>query len=219
VSVYNAQHLDLKEYDLRGPKGSLYGGYRWGPLKARLHYQYAYYWLDTHSYLRQHGVGPNFWWTQAPWAKLQATYLFTKNDYFDLPGRDGFNHRAGITQYFFCKQRAQIRAYYFFDTDLADGDDFDYRGHEVGIFGAVTLPWMMRARGEVNYYARRYLHCHSIFGEKRKDDRWTLTLDIARGLTRFLELSLAYTRVLNNSNIDVFEYTRNVVTLQLRATF
>jgi tetratricopeptide (TPR) repeat protein len=219
LNLYTSSHFDLHEFDLHVPQGIVYGGYRCGPFHARLQYQYAYYWLDANSYLRQHGPGPTLWWTQAPWAKLQLGYVFTKNDYFDLPGQDSVNHRGGLAQYFYFGQDAVIRLMWNVDSEMADGNDFDYVGHQFGILGALRLPWQMRAQGSVDYYFRDYAHRHSIFGQKRGDDRWTFSVEIARRMLPFLDLSLTYTHVINDSNIDAFEYTRNVVGLFAKATF
>lgn len=219
ISLYSSHHTDLHEFDLLGPKGIVYGGYRWGPLRTRLQYRYAYYWLDKNSYLRQHGAGPEIWWTQAPWAKLHVGYLYTKNDYFDLPGRDSFNHRAGFAQYFFWKQDAMLRLSYYADSEHATGNDFDYIGHDFAVFGSVKLPWRMLVQGGFDYYVRDYLHRHSVFRETRNDRRLTIGLEITRRITDFLDLSFGYTRVNNGSNIDFFEYVRNILALQLKATF
>jgi tetratricopeptide (TPR) repeat protein len=219
LSLYSSSHFDLREYDLHGPLGMVYGGYRWGPLYGRIRYQYSYYWLDTDSYLRQHGTGPEIWWTQAPWAKLNVGYLYTKNAYFDQPGRDSFNHRAGFAQYFYWKQDAVLRFSYFVDTEHADGGDWDYIGHQLGLTGSVRLPWQMRAQAGVEYYLRDYDNRHTVFGERRDDDRWTFSVELSRRMTDFLDLALGYTRIRNESSISFYEYNRDIVAFQVRAAF
>lgn len=221
VSLYSSSHFDLHEYDYHGPTGALYGGYRWGAVYGRVKYQYSYFWLDTDSYLRQHAAGPELWWEQAAWAKLNLAYVYSNNAYFDPKDldRDSFNHKVGFLQILQLNKDAALRFYYYFDRENAQGKDWDYSGHDFGVVGSLKLPWELKVQGGIGFYRRDFDNRHSIFGEYRNDDRWTFSVELARHIFGPLEAGLSYVYVRNQSSVSFYEYTRSIVGLQVRAAF
>lgn len=221
LSLYTSSHFDLKEYDYHGPTASLWGGYRWGNILARAKYTYSYFWLDTDSYLRQHAPGVEFLWQQAPWARLNLAYVASKNDYFDPQDldRDSMNHKVGFSQQVQLLKNLRVRLHYYFDRENAQGDDWDWTGHELGVSGTLGLPWELRVEGGVSYYRRDFDHIHSIFKEHRDDDRWTFKLELSKRILPAMDAVVSYTRVNNQSTVSFYEYRRDIVSLGVRASF
>jgi hypothetical protein len=221
LALYTSSHFDLTEYDYHGPTALVWAGYRAGSVLARLRYSYSYFWLDTESYLRQHAPGVEIWWNQAPWAKFGLTYTASKNDYFDPQDldRDSINHKVGFMEQVQLFRGLWVRFHYYFDRENAQGDDWDWTGHEFGAYGIVALPWELRLEGGASYYRRDFDHRHSIFHEHRNDDRWTFKVELARRILGPMDAILSYTRVNNQSTVSFYEYTRDIVSFRVRVAF
>lgn len=221
LNLYNSTHFELREYDYHGTTGIAYGGYKSGDFLARMKYQFSYYWLDTDSYWKQHAGGPEMWWLQAPWARLGISYSASKNYYFDPQDldRDSINHRAGFAQEVQLAPKIWVKFHYLFDRENAEGDDWDWTGHEIGLGGFFELPCKFKVQSGLSFYRRDFDHRHSIFKEHRNDDRWTFSVELSRHLVGPLDAALSYAYVRNQSTISFYEYERNLIGFQIRATF
>jgi hypothetical protein len=222
ASFYQSLHIDLDEFDVTDIAGSLYGGYRDAvmgfPFAVEADYEYEYTWLDNDSYLERHSGILNLDFSETSYLLTQLTYRGQCKNFYNQPftgsadDRDAFNHRAGLTQYlFFSNNTRHIHGGYFYDNDDADGSNWDYEGHFVsaGFYTPLIYGVGLRVKGE--YYWQNFDNTHTTFLKKRKDREWTGHISLDRDFWKYLNLSAYYVHQDHNSNIDAFEYDRNIV--------
>ena len=111
---------------------------------------------------------------------------------------------------------ANLTAYY---GDEHDSKGFAYLGRRLyGALADVTVspspPWALTAG--LTWVRSDYDAPYPIIDVTRRDDNWTLNLAAAYFFTRNWSARLEYQYARNNSNLALFEYSRNVGALKLR---
>jgi len=229
-SFYQSMHTSLHDYDVTDTAASLYWGYRGEvkgfPYKVEADYVYEYTWLDNRSYLERHSSIALFDFSETPYLLTQGTYRLQAKNYFNQPflgpanDRDALNHRAGLTQYlFFSEQTRYIYGGYFFDLDDADGSNWDYDGHFFSLGFYTPLMYGIRLRLQGDYYLQDFDHTHTIYLKKRKDKELTGHVSVDRDFGKYLNLSAYYVHQDHGSNIDAFEYDRNIYFVSVTGRF
>ncbi len=229
-SFYQSIHTRLHDFDLTNNAGGLYGGYRSKlkefPYKLQADYEYQYTLLDSERYLERHSGILNLNFVESPSLLTRLTYRGQEKNFHNQPllgpadDRDAFNHRAGLTQYlFFSEKTRHIQGGYFFDQDDADGSNWDYEGHLVSGGFFTPLIYGVRLRLKTEYYWQNFDNTHMTFLKKREDREWTQHVSLDRDFGKYLNISAYYVYQDHESNLDVFEYDRNIVFLSITGRY
>lgn len=137
--------------------------------------------------------------------------------------QDAVNWMVGLVHVLrFAEDRHFVKAGYFFDLEDARGRNFAYRGHRFLAGAQYTLPWWdMRASYDFGLHYRDYVNRHSTQPTdkggtvERSDFEQTHVVRLDLPLPGNFTLSADYQGTIDNSNIPVFRYRRNVYTLSL----
>jgi hypothetical protein len=133
---------------------------------------------------------------------------------------DGFNHAATITQAFYLDgpERLAWIGYRFDRQDAAhaQGDVFAYDGHQV----EAGLGWLFPAVALETTLVYHYRHegYDSASGD-RHDDEHELVFTAEKAFTEHLSARIGYAGTFNDSNQQLFEYTRHIGTVALDVSF
>jgi tetratricopeptide (TPR) repeat protein len=156
--------------------------------------------------------------------------------------RDAKNYMIGPAHLFLLDDgRHYVRLGYQFDAELAEGENWSYRGHRLVAGFQFTIPAVdIRFRYDVDYHLRDYQRKHSLQPAtatnttKRRDREPLHQFGIAKDFVPdFLESSvfcaangscslgvaLEYLYDRNRSNLAVFQYSRHVVTTSVAWRF
>jgi hypothetical protein len=229
-SFYQSMHTSLHDFDVTDATASLYGGYRGEamglPYKVEADYEYEYTWLDNKSYLDRHSGVARLDLNATSYLLTQISYRGQLKDFHNQPlrgpadDRDAFNHRTGLIQYLFFSQGTRyVHGGYFYDIDDADGRNWDYEGHVFsgGLLTPLVYGVRLRLMGE--YYRQNFDHTHTTFLEKRKDREWTYHVSLDRDFGKYLNLSAYYVHQDHESDIEAFEYDRNIYFVSITGRF
>src|SRR2546422_7517632 len=137
--------------------------------------------------------------------------------------RDADNYMAGFLHFIrFAENKHFIKAGYQFDWEDTEGRNYSYQGSRYSLGGQYTLPWhAIRLKYDVDLHLRSYTHRNSILpsyaaGSKwREDQEITNVVRAELPLPRNFTLAAEYQNSRVVSNIELFDYTRNVVSLIL----
>jgi tetratricopeptide (TPR) repeat protein len=149
---------------------------------------------------------------------------FRDSDRFpDNDDRTGILQAASLTQYwFFSGRKGNVQAGYTYDRDSARGADWDARGHRFHL-GLTLPPLGMQPSLEADVTFRGYDHPNSLSTEtppeEREDTIQVYTLTLQRGFTPRLSGAVQYLYNRNASNIEVYDYNRQIVSVSLTAAF
>lgn len=146
---------------------------------------------------------------------------------FAPESRDAQNNMFGFLHVFrFAQDRYLLRLGYQHDTEAAKGTAFTYTGNRLQTGGEVVLPWqniVMRLDYEIHWrdyeYAQTFFTDNAGLLSARFDTSRHLFLQISKPFLHQLTLALQYQGIWNDSNIPVYDYTKNIFTALVTWTY
>lgn len=240
VGRFNIQdHLGAVSGVYRGTIGTM-------PYEIGGQYSYDYMLLDLTGFLSRHSLTLPF--TLVPPAVslpvvgrmenlTTVLYRYQRKEFYAEPGnndirfgpesRDAFNNMVGFLHAFrFRQDKYIVRIGYQHDTEAARGSSFAYAGNRFQLGGQATLPWYeLSLRLDYEVHWRAYNHTQAIFFDDagqlspRRDTEQDIFFQIAKPLPHNLTVALQYQGVMNNSNIPVYNYGKNVFTTLVTWTY
>jgi tetratricopeptide (TPR) repeat protein len=215
-----------------------------GPMPTQTGMQYAWdvLYLDDDEFIQRHSVTLFGALIESDRHLTQVFGRFQHKQFNRDPEtpveefRDGENYMIGFVHLLRFAQDAHfVKLGYQFDYDDVAGKNVQYRGHRLLAGAQYTLPWFgVRLKYDLDVHLREYLHRSTLLPtfdpgrKKREDEEITNTL---RAEIPFLNtclrrddciawtLAAEYQHTSANSNIAVFDYTRNVLSLILSLTY
>ncbi|MDH3974887.1 MAG: DUF2860 family protein [Deltaproteobacteria bacterium] len=223
-SFYQSLHRDLDPMDVQAHSLFLIPSFETDRGKILLPVGYDYYLIDNDKYLKMITLKPSWVFSTdgGKGVNLFAGALlkdFLQNPLSKEEERDGTNINAGLAILFpFNADRSYVKVNYTYDSEDTDGDNWDYSGHRGGVRLSHPLAQAIEFVLAGRYYQQDYKNKHITFGKKRADE----ISSIETGLTysyRGIDLSLRYSYTDSNSNIAVFDYSRNIAGMGVEYTF
>ena len=137
--------------------------------------------------------------------------------------RDANNWMFGFLHLLrFAQDRHFVKAGYQYDYDATDGANYEYIGHRFSAGGQYTLPWWaIRLKYDLDVHVREYRNKNSILPsynpgtKQRQDDEIVNVIRAELPLPRNFTLAAEYQSTRTTSNIEVFDFNRNVFSLVL----
>lgn len=140
--------------------------------------------------------------------------------------QDGVNYLVGLVHFVrFERDRHFVKAGYQLDVEDTQGRNYAYVGHRLLLGAQYTLPWRdVRLGYDFDIHYRDYQHAHTILpvdrpgSRERSDLDYTQTARIDVPLPWFTRdqaflVTGEYINKIVDSNLDVFSYHRNYVTI------
>ena len=221
LSHYQTWHQELDEYDMTGTTFNLFSQFGGRPLSFGLSYQPALFRLDDEDYLLRHQIRPEMLWAVSRRSSLRFGYRYAINDFRQDDDRDGSTHRGTID---FVRRFAARGGYFLagggYEDNTADESDYDYGRWELKAGLSGDLFWKIRGSIIGQLVGKAYKNEDAFYGKTRDDARLGAFVTLSRNIYReWLGLSAEYSYIRNSSNIDDFDYTRQVVSLGVTAKF
>jgi tetratricopeptide (TPR) repeat protein len=216
------------------------------PYQVALQYTYGYLFLGEAGFLSRHIVSfsptfvlPDFHLpligrvgnTTSPIALYQINNFFREVGDVDIRFgsdiRDGFNATGGLLHLFrFADDAFILRLGYRHDEENTKGSAFSYSGNRAIAGGQVTLPWgKITLRYDYDLHWRDYKYAQSLFPNEagdlvpRYDMQKTHVVQLSKLIGTHWTATLQYQHLRNDSNIPVYNYTKNVFTALLSWTY
>jgi len=238
-ALYQSFHRTLSGFDVEAHTPVAFAQYTVGPVQTRLQYVFDYAKVGRSPYVIAHAIAPIITVTETPDLFTSFQLRYQSKDYqhgrflFNSQ-RDGQNWLIGGTQYWlYAKQTAHVRAGYVYDNAVTGGSDvaralaatsadWAYQGHRF-LVGTTLPPWS-RITLELGfeYYQQDYSSANSfspVGDVVREDKTYSPSVTVSRPLTDRLSLAVQYLYMRAESNIAVFDYQRDLVSLTLAGQF
>lgn len=232
---YQSLHGTLKDYDVQAHHVQLTTGWSPDPVfNMGLQGGMNYYFLGSDKYLLEFSGMPFIGFFIHPDFYTQILYQYTDQDYlapvFDKI-RDGKRQEVSIREYFLMDQfDSYLSLGYRYDMEDPDsdaGDDFQYHGHSLELSVIVPTFWETILELGYTFHKRNYsfLNSRSNFNKKRDDSEHDFLVTLSKPLPflesfdTYMEANISYRGTINNSNINIFEYDRHIVTVNLEFVY
>jgi tetratricopeptide (TPR) repeat protein len=240
--LYKSFHFRLSDFDVLDVAPTLYAQRQIGSMQLRFQYILDYVTVGGDPYLLSNALQTAL---TVPQSDRSFTQAFVRYQYKDFKTfrddqlgapinqtRDGVNWMLGAMQYLtFAENRGQVRAGYIFDTDRTGGEvtqfgrpthaDWSYTGHRFSTGVAYRPMEATRLDLALDYYRQNYDSANSFSpsGAVRKDNVIFLTGTAVRDLNAWLWVAFQYSFTRDQSNVEVFDYTRHIVSFTLGGMF
>jgi tetratricopeptide (TPR) repeat protein len=208
------------------------------PAQFGLQYAWDMLYLDDTEFLRRNTATLTALLVESDRHLTQTFFRYQNKEFFEENPpplaeefRDADNFMVGALHLLrFAQDRHLIKGGYQFDVEDAQGRNYRYHGHRFLAGGQYTLPWYgIRLFYDFDVHLRSYLERNSVLptyapGTKRRsDDEYNNTVRAELpfagptlwGNSTRMTLSASYQNTVAKSNLEVFEYTRNVYSLSL----
>lgn len=231
---YNNSQTEFNVIDHLAGVTLAHGGTAWNkPYLLQLPYTFDFLTLGGDAYLQRHTVTPIVTLVENA-SNLTALQLQVQlKDYKEpstLPSeerRSGTNWAGGVTHVFrFEGDKHYLKLGYQADLDETDGRNYQYFGHRLLAGLQYTFAWRgLRARYDVDVQFRDYRYSNTLFPTeapgtvKRSDKEINHALGLWLPLPHNLALSAELLFTTNDSNINVFTYDRQVLSISLVWTY
>ncbi len=243
---YQSIHFQLTEFDLQGHRVRLDLASKPGIVRYGISGTYDFYALDYQSFFQEVLGTPWVAITERDDAATQLYYTARGRDFFRYPydpSRDAVDQAAGVRQYVLLGAiDGAVSLGYQFDSEdpVAHGQagqpvicsptmqtsgcgarDFEYSGNQFDV--GLTSALFGVARGQAAYQFRledyQFPNSRVDFAKRRHDNEHQFALALERDVMPQLAVTFDFVGVINNSNIDNFQYDRDVVSLGVRLLF
>jgi len=212
----------LGNYDTIGNNISIQGNASFERMLFSIPVNYSHTIVDEKNYLSRFSAGNinNFLINKSN--MIQAGIIYANDDYLrstTIPGenRDG-NELAGNVGWFwfFAENKGFVNARYTVIKDWTEGKNWEYLGHKIG--ASALYPFWDKFRlslsGEV--FLQNFDNTHTIYQKKREDQTYTVGTMFTYEIIKNLELQVRYTYVKEESNLDIYDYNRHIVSTGLQ---
>lgn len=219
--LYQSLHSDLSDYNVQQHTGLVAGRYELSrTVSANLEYDFHYTFVGG-----EHYSTANWFGLRLP-AKLMADSLtelhvaYELKRFFDTPvfkgltGKNGTNAAAGVSHTIMIGKKAGIAFDYTYDADSADAAYWSYTGNK-GMVNALAEWDSYKFFGALSYYDRKYDAVGPGAPEKRHDGAQEYSVGVSRKAGKDATVTLAGQHTINDSNLAVYQYTRNVISLMV----
>lgn len=234
-SFYESRHQDLDRFDVQNHDLGLILVHRPSPRPYRFEFSYhvSDAWVDQENYLQTQMAGATVDISKNQVYLMQVEYRYQNKNFLRsdaFPGnedRTGINHAVGFHHtYFFSKQNGNLHGGYTYDQESTRGEDWDYQGYRLNL--GLLLPssviggWMQPVL-ESEVGTRLYKNPNSLSDktplEEREDRIQVHALTLSRSFTSWLSGSVQYLYNINASNIEVYDYDRQITSVSVTAAF
>ena len=134
--------------------------------------------------------------------------------------RDANGVETGSGLYaFFAKRKGFVNLRYGFDREWTKGANWEYLGNRVN--ATVLIPYKDKLNWTLTggAFFQDFVNTHTTFNVKRGDNVYSVATQLAYKFHKDCELQVQYTHVRVNSNIDIYEYTRNIYSTGVEVKF
>jgi len=234
-SFFATYNNDLPSFNVMDHLGTLGVTYKtaFGAMPAQfgLNYSFDALWLRTDRFVDRH--------TGAAIAAIAFDDINLTQGFFRLQDkdfaqgspkqedRDGQNFMVGLLHLWrIAQDKHLIKVGFQQDWEYTDGRHYTYQGQRIQAGAMYTLPWRaIRAKWDFDVHFRQYTSKNEFLPTtnpdrlRRRDQEVNNIVRLELPLPYSLTLSGEYQVTHNRSNLQVFDYTRNVLSVILSWTY
>jgi tetratricopeptide (TPR) repeat protein len=216
--LYASFHDQSDALNLLTNQAELYGVWQTSDLYIRPFYYYQSVFLDGNQLVDTHSVGGSIMYyaphNLAPELFFRAQHREYNSPTFREGDPDSVNVRGEYNQYYlFQSGQGYVRGGLGFESNVADGENQDYKAFLALAGLQYQLPWQMVFNFDFEYQYRPYNHRDTLFGIERTDHQYSLAWQLTKPLWNSFDVKGRIAYIRNDSTIGDFEYNRQIYSL------
>jgi len=224
-SLYNISHRKFATHDVMSHTVSLVPGYNSeiGSFSAIMSYNYTM--VDDFKYLQTYGITPTYQFSTGRGHFASVFVKAQKKEYIrpafiHEEDRDSDEWGAGASWYYLLAENSGFfNISYAFNHEDTHGTNWQYMGHKLGagLSYPVTASVRFNLGGEA--YQQDFEDKNTVFNKVRKDKTYTGSSTLSYAVTDDIDAQIQYNYVRGDSNVTVYDYSKNVYSAGIEARF
>lgn len=216
---YQSLHEELTDFNVQQHLGRLAGRYVLSnTARLDLEYAFSYSFVGGDHYSTIHRLAPALSFNLTPdsltvlHASHEARRYFDSAVFTELTGKSGSDASAGASHTLMLGKAAAVAFDYTYDKDSAADDAWAYVGNK-GTISALGEQGQYRFYLTASYYDRKYEGLIPGAPEERHDGTQEYSAGLTRKINTDLSITLGDSFTINDSNLELFRYKRNIIGL------
>jgi hypothetical protein len=216
---YQTAHQDLTDYNVQQHIGRLAGKYNASKtVSVDLEYDFIYSFVGGDHYSTSHLFAFRLPTNLAPESLSELHASYEAKRFFDTPvftgqpDRNGSDISIGVGHMIMLGKKSGIAFDYTYDRNAAEVDSWSYAGNKITA-NALAEWGDYNIFGSLSYYDRRYDAVAPAYSEKRHDGVQEYAVGVTWKAGRGWSVTLSDDHTINDSNLAVYQYTRNIISL------
>jgi tetratricopeptide (TPR) repeat protein len=229
-SFYLDYHASLETHDVQSHTVSIAPSYALKRGQASLYMGYAYTLVENASYLHTTTLSPVYAFSVRDVHLLQASVKLQFKDYQKYTegsdpdeDRDGVDYGAGVSYlYPIAGDAGFVNLRYELNREDTDGVNWGYLGNKLSagaLYPLSSLREGLKIASGIEMYFQNYIEEHTAFNEKRTDGTYTFYLMPVYTVMKDVDLRMNYVYMRGSSNIELYDYDKNIISAGVEARF
>ena len=235
---------NLTEYNNMTNTISVVPGYSFGRYAVSLPLTYTYIslqgvkgnsfynelnWFNQTRYMEGRTVAPTFRFITTPNSFGEVFFSYMRKKYFDTElhpeppdGEDRSGHKlaGGVGwNYSFKENKGFFTLRYSYAEDKTIGQNWVNTENRFGADVLYPIIGALRTQASAEAAFVNYTYDNTYFGYKRRDNIYNFSLALIYGVMKGTDIIVQYNRYINQSNIELYDYTRDVYILGMEYRF
>lgn len=238
-SLYYSTHHDMASHDVHSHSFSVVPHYKIdNNRKASLAFSYGYTWVDDDKYLSTGAISPTYTLLISKRHTLQTYFNYQKKEFLDPPAtfnedRDADEYSLNINWlYFYAQEKGTLipfmekfdlsslapnKGYFNFlykiSKNDAEGKNWGYIGSKLVLSTVVDLHEKVKLNvsGDADY--RNFENVHTVYNVERRDISYGFSALLFYRFIKNADVQLLYAYRSYDSNIALYDYDRNIVSI------
>jgi tetratricopeptide (TPR) repeat protein len=221
---YAGINYNLSAFNVVDQLGELYVKYRIDRLTINPFYSFDYTWVGGAPYSMFNSAGLRLTLTETANLTGDLIYMYQNRDfkYYGsqtsyVPGGNPYNRTGYLNQVGFFQtltgNAGSMRAGFIWERDLTEGINFTGNRYRFPVEAYVNLPWQIMAYGYFEYAKLLCSNRDSFANRYRNEDYVQFIFQLRRPVTSWMNVIAGYNHISNPSNIQDYQYNRNIYQL------
>lgn len=217
-SLYANRHSSIETHDIQSHSLSVTPGMGVGEGQANLYAGYTYTLVDETKYLQAVTLSPTYALPINERQFAQASVKWQAKDYLKYTAgvgadedRDSRDYGAGASWFYLLfGGKGFVNARYDFNYEDTDGQNWTYYGNRFGAGVYYRLTERLGLNVSLEEYLQSFTETHTVFGVEREDATLTFYTLLTYPLYDDLDIKAQYLYIRGDSNISIYDYSKNV---------
>ncbi len=224
-SYYQNFHFKISEFDLWSNTFSLIPAYTWPNGRFWMPFSYNYTDVGSSKYFTSFNLTPTYLHLYNPNVGVEVGLSLGRNYYWfpvflSQDDRSGRYVGGSLAYYYFIKnQTGYFQARFSYSHDFTAGSNWENNSYSLGLSTLYPINTGLRVRGFVDLtlqdYINQFFNGNPFDIQSPRRDRILITgLEITKDIYKGLEFNAHYYFIRDNSNVNIYNYSRHIVGCQ-----
>ncbi len=186
---------------------------------------YSHYLLGQDPYMQQIATRPTWYLMLVPGHILQTGLGYSRREMLKKPLSPEENRDANIFSgtlgylYTFAEGRGFLNLRYELSDDVAEGKNWHNLGNRFSALALIPVWKGVSVNLSGDVALQNYQNSNSYFSVRRNDTLWSMAAGVSWEAIKGVKLNAQYGHTRAESNINIYDYTRNTIMCGLELNF